>query len=535
MEKFVVPLLFLVACSSEKPAPSHGDDGFALDVVFLQDEAMDVAMTDMQDTFEWVEVSSDLPDVAEDFPSQQDGGFDFVSEDEGLASNDVRESIIADEIAGEEITCDDSIVEDPYAETAETANDSNLQDEAVEDIAPSHFCGDGHCDEWEDCTNCEADCGVCPSVCGDEKCEGAEDCATCPQDCGICSCGDGWCSDSENCALCPSDCGFCPPPCSDGTCATGETCWLCPQDCGVCPIDCSDCIPRLYFGASYEEKLSKAIVAGRQLSVFYEVDRLSQCRGQSAIIELFYVFPPSTEQQSVVVASFSEQTGRFEATERTISIPSGATQVVFWAKNSDMTGCVGWDSDFGKNYTFPVFSTSQIASPITWADNFQFVWITEGGVVYKGDVDPAYFFESMLGSELVTGVQVQVYMPGVTDIDYPPEVLEQVSNTAIRAVIVTDAYPLSYGEKKAFPLKYVGRGGLENHDFIYRFTPTRFEWFLLPDGAYNYHIEVSMAENAEKIVFKNPSDNSKDRVFVVAHHPRCDLFPYNPPPEYCGN
>jgi hypothetical protein len=530
MHKLFLSLLFLVACSTKETSSPNKDEGIIVhDIVFAEDYGSNEGFAEKKDFAEEFTTPSDLLDTVEDFVSKSDDGFDMVSEDDGLASPDTKDTIKEDEIAV--FSDDGGIAQD---QTIEIFSDTNNQEDTVNDTNPAHYCGDGHCDEGEDCANCEVDCGVCPSVCGDNKCEGVEDCSTCPQDCGICSCGDGWCSDLENCVLCPSDCAPCPPPCNDGTCAIGETCWLCPQDCGVCPIDCLDCIPRLYFGAYFEETLSKAIVAGRMLSVFYEPDRISQCRGQGAKVELFYVFPPSTEQQSIVVASFNEQTGRFEATEKTISIPSDASKVVFWAKNSDMTGCVAWDSDYGKNYAFPVFSASVLASPVTWAGNFQFVWITEGGVVYKGDVDPAYFFESMLGSELVTAVQVQVYMPGVTDIDYPPEVLEQVANTAIRALIITDAYPLSYGEKKAFPLKYVGRGGLDNHDFIYRFTPTRFEWFLLPDGAYNYHFEVSMAESFERIVFGKPSDNTKDRVFVIARHPRCDLFPYNPPQEYCG-
>jgi len=522
----VITCLVLVACTSQKASSLNDDKGFLLDVILPEDEGI---ITDKTETYQEIELPVDSSDNALDAVSPSNDEGDFFSGDDGFVHEDFWENV-AEEAT---VTADDGML--AQEEGIETQNDSKPEEDLLKDSTPPHFCGDGHCDEGEDCRICEVDCGVCPSVCGDEICEGAEDCSTCPQDCGMCFCGDGWCSELENCTLCPSDCGACPPPCDDSTCAIGETCWLCPQDCGVCPIDCLECIPKLYFGAYFEETLSKAIVAGRQLSIFYEPDRLSHCTGQDAMIELFYVFPPSTEQQSVVVATLSTRTGRFEAMERTISIPQDATKIVLWAKNSDSTGCEAWDSDYGKNYTFPVFSAAQLISPITWAGNFQFVWITEGGVIYKGDVDPAYFFESMLGAELLTGVQVQVYMPGVTDTDFAPEVLEQVAKTAIKAVIVTDAYPLSGGEKKVFPLKYVGRGGLENHDFIYRFTPTRYEWFLLPDGAYHYRIEVSMAESAEKIVFANPSDNTKDRVFVIAHHPRCDLFPYNPPPEYCGD
>jgi len=53
-------------------------------------------------------------------------------------------------------------------------------------------CGDGVCDEHEDCHNCAADCGDCPPACGDGVCNGSEDCATCPNDCGDCPEPQSW-------------------------------------------------------------------------------------------------------------------------------------------------------------------------------------------------------------------------------------------------------------------------------------------------------------------------------------------------------
>ncbi len=44
-------------------------------------------------------------------------------------------------------------------------------------------CGDGKCTEKEDCTTCEKDCGVCPSICGNLICETEETYVTCPNDC----------------------------------------------------------------------------------------------------------------------------------------------------------------------------------------------------------------------------------------------------------------------------------------------------------------------------------------------------------------
>lgn len=99
-------------------------------------------------------------------------------------------------------------------------------------------CGDGTCGAGENCVDCEADCGPCPSVCGDGTCEGTETCSTCPADCGACQevCGNGTCGAGETCGNCEVDCGKCGSNCGNGTCSDGETCSTCPADCGACPV-----------------------------------------------------------------------------------------------------------------------------------------------------------------------------------------------------------------------------------------------------------------------------------------------------------
>jgi len=52
------------------------------------------------------------------------------------------------------------------------------------------------------------------------------------------SCGDGNCENSENCSTCEADCGACGPECGDGACDATESCSICEADCGECSIDC---------------------------------------------------------------------------------------------------------------------------------------------------------------------------------------------------------------------------------------------------------------------------------------------------------
>ena len=113
------------------------------------------------------------------------------------------------------------------------------------------LCGNGICDEFEDCTNCSVDCisgssggtcdacfkgqcdGTCHPVkegaecsdcwtsycCGDGACEGAENNDNCQKDCPLAICGDGICDSSEDPCYCAADCGPYSIPetnCTDG-------------------------------------------------------------------------------------------------------------------------------------------------------------------------------------------------------------------------------------------------------------------------------------------------------------------------------
>ena len=140
----------------------------------------------------------------------------------------------------------------------ETCNENN-------DICVPLGCGNGVCDEGENCINCDADCisgtgggtcgacfkGVCDGVCHPVK-EGP-DCADCaPSYC----CGDGVCNGAENSNNCAVDCGQPPTPgteictggadedgdglidCADPDCINDENCLLPPPTCGEKKAPC---------------------------------------------------------------------------------------------------------------------------------------------------------------------------------------------------------------------------------------------------------------------------------------------------------
>ena len=55
--------------------------------------------------------------------------------------------------------------------------------EETPDVVEAPYCGDGTCDDGEDCVTCLAD--ACPE-CGDGECQVNEHCGICPSDCGEC-------------------------------------------------------------------------------------------------------------------------------------------------------------------------------------------------------------------------------------------------------------------------------------------------------------------------------------------------------------
>lgn len=133
---------------------------------------------------------------------------------------------------------------------------------ANDNDCPPFVCGNGTCEEGEDCDTCSADCfSGSGAVCGNDVCETAdgENCVNCAADCnGVQSgrpqnrycCGDGGgtnpigCNDSRctgsgnTCSTVPGV-GSC---CGDGICEGAEDASNCAVDCATCTVnaDCDD-------------------------------------------------------------------------------------------------------------------------------------------------------------------------------------------------------------------------------------------------------------------------------------------------------
>jgi len=436
-------------------------------------------------------------------------------------------------------------------------------------ICPAE-CGDGECaQDIEDCSSCQIDCGKCEPTCGDGQCDITESCSACPQDCGPCmpACPDGFCNGGESCSTCPMDCGYCPPTCGDASCNGVENCVSCPEDCGSCaphcgdkvcgsnedcrscPSDCGDCPPTLWFRSDWSEVLDAPIVAGGNLRIRFDWERLGACRatkdGYPAWTILLYYTPDLGQPAQEIALVEHDAQGMSHPKEPVIAVPQDARNLWFWAKNTDVTGCVAWDSDYGRNYLMPVFTKQEVSQQIAWAGwgsgSLDFAYWTEGGPVSKGDVDPVWCFESLWGAEVTTAVRVQVYVPGITDRVYQNwAVTAQVAQTAVTALFETN-----FKKGGGAPGSMQGKGIMEfefqaDNNFFYRwhFCSFGYVWGTdgpPPEGRYGFRLELKTAYGPSKWVGQLNGSPSQARTLIYAKNPStgCPLFGANPPPDLC--
>jgi hypothetical protein len=128
---------------------------------------------------------------------------------------------------------------------------------------------------------------------------------------------------------------------------------------------CQPVAGTLFFQEDWQENVGGSLHAGGWLSVYYDLDRLPECRGThngypawDTVATLRFL--PSGETVSGSVRDFVTNNGtptnqavekRFDA-----KIPDDATAVEVWFENSSGAGnnCDTWDSNYGQNYRFDI-------------------------------------------------------------------------------------------------------------------------------------------------------------------------------------
>ena len=136
-------------------------------------------------------------------------------------------------------------------------------------------------------------------------------------------------------------------------------------DPGVCPG--LRPVATLSFLGGYTQQQHGAIVAGDQLSVEYDLGRLTTCRDTHNgyrfwTLDGYAQFQPSGQIATGTVVASNGPT--VYAVPFVSDVPAGTTSVALWFKNASPPSCEGWDSNYGANYVFPVLATAP--PPIGW-------------------------------------------------------------------------------------------------------------------------------------------------------------------------
>lgn len=180
--------------------------------------------------------------------------------------------------------------------------------------------------------------------------------------------------------------------------------------------------PTLSFHADFAETQTGPVVAGRSVTLDYDIARNSSCRAGYAGRPAWSVFAvatflPMNVQQQVSVVDLAS--GQPRSALAQLHAPEGAQELVVYFQNNDRAGCNAYDSDFGRNYRFPVVAAPSTRGP-TWMGNASATLSRASSARCEGS--------QTIGTEVVFGTWArqraaitdlcfEAYEPGVTDFD----------------------------------------------------------------------------------------------------------------------
>ena len=286
----------------------------------------------------------------------------------------------------------------------------------------------------------------------------------------------------------------------------------------------------LSFGADWTEAASGPVVQGGLLQIAYAPERLSACRyepGGARAWDIYasWRFTPGGETGTASLFAGTSPGAPPQAPQ--VSVPVGAASVELWFSNSDTTGCVAWDSNYDANYAFPVVAASG-AAQVGWAGDFDFIkWGNQPQ--HLGDVDPAWYFDSWQGMPLASMVEVQVWIPGLTDVAYPSaQAASDAAASKVVAQVVTDGLS---GDVDGWGTRALHYERQQGNNFVYTFRLGELRWqtsgVTVPDGLWRWYARFSADGGGSW----TDAGKAEGRRYVVAKTQDCSLFPDWAPPE----
>jgi len=294
----------------------------------------------------------------------------------------------------------------------------------------------------------------------------------------------------------------------------------------------------VHFTGDWEQRADGDIEQGGLMRLLYAPERLRACRatyagGRAWNILASWVFAPGGQTGSVALYDGDYYAGEEAITQPSLQVPDDATSVQLWFSNSDRAGCAAWDSAFGHNYEFDVVPAGgDEGAEIGWAGELDVVLFHRAPGNHMGDRDPAYYWDSWAGMPQTAWVEVQAWVPGLTDVAYGSEQeARRAAEQALVAEAVTDALAGELeGGMGAVPLDFMRQQG-NNFVYAFRFWELRYAIYHDPPleaGLYHYYLRLS-ADGGERWTTVGLHEDGRMHRFVVAERQDCTLFPDHPP------
>lgn len=113
--------------------------------------------------------------------------------------------------------------------------------------------------------------------------------------------------------------------------------------------------PVIHFRSDWSNSTDGALASGQDVILDYDLARLPSCRAtyngyQTWDVVAHYRFDGGDVHDASLTSSLSDYQ-RVQAPAR-IATPAGAHSLEVWFDDHDRTGCQGWDSRYGANYSF---------------------------------------------------------------------------------------------------------------------------------------------------------------------------------------
>lgn len=144
-------------------------------------------------------------------------------------------------------------------------------------------------------------------------------------------------------------------------------------------------VATINFDSGWNEVAGGALIAGQQVRISFDPARLRQCRASTHGSEAWGITGFAKFDDGDVLSFPVTDLGADRIVHPiTAQIPmQGTRKMELWFQNSDVFGCVAYDSNFNANYRFDLQSAPTAESPVI---AFETDWSeTQSGAIHAGD------------------------------------------------------------------------------------------------------------------------------------------------------